>query len=108
MQYLFLVYAEETGPGDEAFDRACRANDAVLRESGYLLTAMFLQNGGATLVRVRNGELSLSDGPAAGTEEQPGALYVINARDLNEAVRVASNMPQARRGSIVVRSLVDY
>lgn len=59
--------------------------------------------GTATTVRVRNGQMSLTDGPFAETKEQLAGFYLIDAKDLNEAVAVASKIPPAQYGSIEVR-----
>ena len=57
----------------------------------------------ATTVRVRNGRVSVTDGPFAETKEQLAGFYLIEARDLNEAIQVAGKIPPAREGSIEVR-----
>jgi hypothetical protein len=115
MRYLFLAY--RSGPTPElssageasAFGEACRTSDAALRESGYVLAAVRLQDGrAAATVWVQNGEVSLTEGPSGETAEQLSALYLIDARDLNEAVRIASKMPQAQRGPIEVRSMAEF
>ncbi len=114
MQYLFLAYADQSQRAMNstseraAFDRACLANDDALRESGYLLAAAHLaKDGAAATVQFQNDQLSLTGDLFNETKEQLAALFFINARDLNEAVRIASKMPQARQGPIEVRSLMD-
>ena len=62
----------------------------------------------ATTVRVRNGKLSTTDGPFAETKEQLGGFYLIEARDLNEAIQIASRIPSARTGSIEVRPISTH
>jgi hypothetical protein len=62
----------------------------------------------ATTVRVRNGKLSTTDGPFAETKEQLGGFYMIDARDLNEAIQVASRIPSAKTGSIEVRPIMVF
>ena len=57
----------------------------------------------ATTVRVRNGQLAVTDGPFAETKEQLAGFYLIDARDLNEAIQIASKIPPAKFGSIEVR-----
>ena len=59
----------------------------------------------ATTVRVRNGKVSTTDGPFAETKEQLGGYYLIEAKDLNEAIQVASRIPSAKFGSIEVRPI---
>jgi hypothetical protein len=62
----------------------------------------------ATTVRVRNGKVSTTDGPFAETKEQLGGFYLINAKDLNEAIQVASRIPSARWGEVEVRPIVEF
>jgi hypothetical protein len=62
----------------------------------------------ATTLRVRNGKLSTTDGPFAETKEQLGGFYLIEAKDLNEAIQVAARIPSARIGSIEIRPVVDF
>jgi hypothetical protein len=77
-----------------------------LRQSGRAIAAAPLHPvQTATTIRVRNGQLSLSDGPFAETKEQLGGVYLIEARDLNDAIRLASRMPLARLGCIEVRPI---
>ena len=59
----------------------------------------------ATTVRVRDGEVLLSDGPFVETKEQMGGYYIVDCKDLDEAVEVASNIPGAKHGSIEVRPI---
>jgi len=80
----------------------------ALRKSGYLIASERLQPvETATMVRVRNGKLSTTDGPFAETKEQLGGFWLIEARDLNEAIQVASKFPSAHIGSIEVRPVRD-
>jgi hypothetical protein len=62
----------------------------------------------ATTVRVRNGKVSTTDGPFAETKEQLGGFYLVDAKDLNDAIQVASRIPSARLGSVEVRPVVDF
>ena len=113
MKYLLLAYEDVQQSGAmttnerAALGEACLANDEALRKSGHLLAAERLQSSStATTVRVQNGKLSLADGPLAETKEPLIGLFLINARDLNEAIQVASKMPQARSGPIEVRPVM--
>jgi hypothetical protein len=84
------------------------AYDEALRQSGHLLAAQALQSvQTATTVRVRNGKLSVTDGPFAKTNEQLGGFMLIDATDLNAAIQVASKIPLARLGSIEVRPIKE-
>jgi hypothetical protein len=105
MKYLCLVCGEEEKL-DTMPDSECLAYDAALRESGHCLASEALQPvHTATTVRVRDGKVSITDGPFAETKEQLAGFYLIEARDLNEAIRVAAKIPPARVGSIEVRPI---
>jgi hypothetical protein len=114
MKYLFLAYRDEKQWDAmslyerDAFENACLANEQELRQRGHLFAVEDLQSSLTALtVRIVNGKVSLTDGPFAETQGQLIQLFFINARDLNEAIRVASKMPQARRGSIEVRPVME-
>ena len=77
-----------------------------IKDSGQYLGSNRLQPvSTATTVRVRNGKLSTTDGPYAETKEQLGGYYLVEARDLNEAIQIAAKIPSARFGSIEVRPI---
>lgn len=103
MKYLCLVYME-AGNLHAVPDRECAACGDDLRRSGLLVAAEALQPiDTATTVRVRNGRVTVTDGPFAETKEQLAGFYLIDARDLNEAIQVAAKIPPARAGSVEVR-----
>ena len=103
MKYLCLVYLEEQKL-HAVPDSECATCGAGFRKSGLLIAAEALQPvETATTVRVRNGKVSITDGPFAETKEQLAGFYLIEARDLNDAIQVASKIPPAREGSIEVR-----
>jgi hypothetical protein len=103
MKYLCLVYGEEDKIRTMD-DHECLAFDQGLRDSGHCVASEALQPvETATTVRVRNGKVSVSDGPFAETKEALAGFYLIDARDLNEAIQLASKIPPARVGSIEVR-----
>jgi len=103
MKYLCLVYAEEKKLED-IDDGECMVCGDGLRATGHAIAAEALQPvHTATTVRVRNGKLSMTDGPFAETKEQLAGFYLIDARDLNEAIQIAAKIPPARVGSIEVR-----
>jgi hypothetical protein len=105
LKYLCLVYGEE-GKLAAMDDQECLAYDARIRESGHCIASEALQPvSSATTVRVRNGRMSISDGPYAETKEALAGFYLIEARDLNEAIQLASNIPPAAVGSIEVRPI---
>src|SRR5436305_13577770 len=98
-----LVYLDAKRLSEVA-DSECKAYSDELRSNGRTLAAEALQSvETATTVRVRNGKLSVTDGPFAETKEQLAGFYMIDAKDLNEAIQLASRIPPARIGSIEVR-----
>ena len=103
MKYLCLVYLEEQKL-HAVPDSECMACGDGLRKSGVMIGGEALQPvETATTVRVRNGKVSVTDGPFAETKEQLAGFYLVEARDLNEAIQVAAKIPPAREGSIEVR-----
>jgi hypothetical protein len=105
MKYLCLVYLDEKRL-DELPDEDCVAYDTAIRENGHCLASEALQSvHTATTVRVRDGKLSITDGPFAETKEQLTGFYLIEAKDLDEAVQIAAKIPPARVGSIEVRPI---
>jgi hypothetical protein len=103
MKYLCLVYLEESKL-DEVPDSHCKAYGNALKASGHSIAAEALQRvHTATTVRVRNGHVSVTDGPFAETKEQLAGFYLIDATDLNDAIQLASRIPPAQVGSIEVR-----
>ena len=80
----------------------------TIRESGHYLGCNRLQPPNtAVTVRVRNGKISTTDGPFAETKEQLGGYYVIDARDMDEAIRIASGIPGGWIGSVEVRPIAE-
>jgi hypothetical protein len=107
MKYLCLVYSDEDklhSLPESPRDSECMAYAKSLEDSGHLLGGEALESvKTATTVRVRAGKVSVTDGPFAETKEQLAGFYFIEAKDLNEAIRIAGNIPPARVGSIEVR-----
>ena len=119
MQYLLLIYQDEaklkaaTQSDMEAMFGAYRAFTAEIIKSGNMRAGDALQpTSTATTVRVREGKVLNTDGPYAETKEQLGGYYLVEARDLDEALKLAARIPGARSGSIEVRPVrpmpVDY
>jgi hypothetical protein len=114
MRYLCLIYLDEgelaAMPEREMSALNARHlafNDEILG-SGHFIEAEALQPAAATTcVRVRNGKATLTDGPYAETKEMVAGFYVIEARDLNEAIQVASRIPSAPLGTLEVRPCRD-
>ena len=114
MKYLCLVYDDEAklnalsrSEWGELRDETLAYVDGM-RKSGHLVSTHALQSARtAATVRIRNGQLSVTDGPFAETKEQLGGFFLIDARDLNEAIQVASQWPSARIGNIEVRPVEE-
>jgi hypothetical protein len=115
MKYLCLIYENEQAwasmPQAEA--------DGMMAEyfaftDGYTKSAHVLGGNAlqptqtATTVRVRNGKISTTDGPFAATREQLGGYYLVEAKDLNEAIQIAAKIPGARTGGIEVRPIMEF
>ena len=114
MKYLCLVYLDaaneqtRSAGGCAALAGADRDYQEDLRRAGQAIVAAALQPPHrATAVRFLNGEPCLSDGPDGATTAALAAFYLIEARDLNEAIRIVSRIPSARHGSVEVRPVVE-
>lgn len=110
MKYLCLAYEEEKDLNDlsqsewDALRKETLDYVESLKDGGSLIDARPLRSARtATMVRVRNNSVSTTDGPFAETKEQLGGYFLIEARDLNEAIQIAARWPSARFGSIEVR-----
>jgi hypothetical protein len=115
MRYLCLIYDDEKkmasmpkSESDAIFGEYYGFTEGI-KQSGQWLGGEALQPvETATTVRVRNGKISTTDGPFAETKEQLGGYYLINAKDLNDAIQVAGRIPSARYGSVEVRPIVEF
>jgi len=115
MQYLLMIYGNE-----ELFGKMTEAEQqSIMQEysdftksiaqSGHLLGGNELQPvANATTVRVRNKKRAVTDGPFAETKEQLGGYYLIEAKDLDEAIAIGARIPSARWGSIEVRGIIPH
>jgi hypothetical protein len=105
MKYLCLVYLEKEKL-HAVPDNECLACGQNFRANGTLVAAEALQPvETATTVRVRHGSMMTTDGPFAETKEQLAGFYLLEARDLNDAILMAAKIPPAREGSIEVRPI---
>ena len=112
MKYLCLIYDNEKEwakfPRDvqDKYMAEYTAFSDAIKKSGQFVGANQLQpTNTATVVRSRNGKVSTTDGPFAETKEQLGGYYLVEAKDLDEATRIAARIPSARDGSIEVRPI---
>ena len=115
MKYLCLIYDEEkkwasvSKAEGQAIMGEYMAFSEDIRKSGHMLGGDPLQPvATATTLWIRNGKLSTTDGPFAETKEQLGGFYLIEARDMNEAIQIAARIPSARTGSIEVRPIQQF
>ena len=114
MKYLCLAYEQESKLAALSHEQWQSLREETLayvdemRRSGHLITTWPLQTArSATTLRVRNGQLSATDGPFAETKEQLGGFILVEARDLHEAIQVAGRWPSARIGSVEVRPVAE-
>jgi hypothetical protein len=114
MRYMLLIYEREAdwaalgqeGQGKMFAEYGAFTND--VKTSGHYVTGAPLQPiATATTVRVRDGRVSATDGPFAETREQLGGFYMVEAKDLDEAIAIAGRIPGARIGSIEVRPVLE-
>lgn len=107
MKYLCLIYSDEKllhSQPESPRDGECLDYFQSVQQSGRMLAAEPLEPvASATTLRMRGGKLSITDGPFAETKEQLAGFYLIEARDLNEALQIAGGIPAARVGSVEVR-----
>jgi hypothetical protein len=112
MKYLLLIYLDEKVPLSGTEREACYAESAQLahelQSKGQYLGANPLHpTSTATSVRVRDGKRFVTDGPFAETREQLGGYFLIDARDLDEAVGIAARIPMASKGTVEVRPVIE-
>ena len=113
MKFLCLICAERVmeqlseAEAQKHFAEYAAFTDDIRRSGHFVDCNRLLPPGAATTLRVRNGKVSTTDGPFVETKEQLGGYYVIEARDLNEAILVASRIPGARLGCVEVRPVAD-
>jgi hypothetical protein len=108
MQYMLLIYDNEKvklSPTDEAtmIQDYTNFTQDIVRKGNFKAADRLQPTSSATTVQVRNGKTITTDGPFAETKEQLGGYYLIEARDLDEALAIAARVPSARSGSIEVR-----
>jgi hypothetical protein len=113
MKYLCLICAEKVmetmteADAAEHYEEYVEFTERIRRDGHFIAANRLLPASSATTVRVRNGKVSTTDGPFVETKEQLGGYYLIEAKDLNEAIQVASRIPGARRGCVEVRPVAE-
>ena len=113
MKYLCLIAAEKVmeqmtdADAAKHYDEYREFTDAIRKSGHYLGCNRLLPPVAATTIRVRQGKVSATDGPYVETKEQLGGYYLIEARDLNEAIQVASRIPGAKHGCVEIRPVAE-
>ncbi len=115
MKYLCLIYLDEkrleSAPPElvQSVGKACLDHCEELRQKGQLIASERLESvQTATTLRRQGDNFTVTDGPFAETKEQLAGFYLIEARDLNEAIRMASHIPPGQFGCIEVRPVADW
>src|SRR3954452_4389391 len=111
MKYMLLVYLDEQAI-DDCFREKCYEESVQLthdlKASGqYLGASPLYPTSTATSVQVRDGKRLVTDGPYAETREQLGGYFMVDAKDLDEAINIAGRIPGARRGTVEVRPVIE-
>src|SRR5262245_14179261 len=111
MKYMLLIHTAENAWTDDERQRCYEESTQLTHElhsRGQYLGASPLQPvATATSVRVRNGKRTVTDGPFAETREQLGGYFMVDAKDLNEAISIAARIPGARKGTVEVRQVIE-
>ena len=115
MQYLMLIYSDEKlepAPGSKEFDDMLGEyfafTDQVKKEGQHRAGEALQPVSTATTVRIRDGKMVTTDGPFAETKEQLGGFYMLDCKDLDEAIELAAKIPSARFGCIEVRPIMVF
>jgi hypothetical protein len=113
MKYLLLIYGTEASwaslseaEQNKVFEEYMQYTKDIRKTGNYIGGEALQPVSTATTVRVKSGKTLTTDGPFAETREQLGGYYLVEAKDLDEAVALAARIPDARRGSIEVRPIM--
>jgi hypothetical protein len=111
MKYMLLIYANEEAWTDaereECFKESAQLAHQLEADGQYLAANPLQHVATATNVRVRGGKRLVTDGPFAETREQLGGYFLIDAKDLDEAIAVAERIPGARKGTVEIRPIME-
>jgi hypothetical protein len=113
MRYVLLIYSDEVAgsqasPEEEEAVMAAYLAFGEKYKSQIMGGDALLPTSSATTVRTREGKLLVTDGPFAETKEQLGGYYVVNCKDLDEAIQIASSIPGVSVGSVEVRPIMEF
>jgi hypothetical protein len=111
MKYMLLIYLDELALSPAEREQCYKDSAQYAREldakGKYLATAPLHPTSTATSVRMRDGKKVVTDGPFAETREQLGGYFLINARDLDEAIAIAGRIPAGRWGTVEIRPVIE-
>lgn len=111
MKYMLLIYTNEGSWTDEerqhCFEESIALSQELSQRCQYLAASPLQSISAATSVRVRNGKRLITDGPFAETSEQLGGYFLVDVKDLNEAIDIAGRIPGARKGTVEIRPVLD-
>ena len=114
MRYALLIYANEQDWASQTEEQSQAVNQEYMAFTKDIIDRGLMKGGEAlqptataTTVRVRDGETLTTDGPFAETKDQLGGFYLVDCKDLDEAIEVAARIPDVRRGSIEIRPIMD-
>ena len=114
MRYMLLIYENESNWAKMSQEDAGKImgeymafTEDIRRSGQYIAGAPLQPTPTATTVRVTNGKTMTTDGPFAETREQLGGYYLVEAKDLNEAIAIGARIPAARTGSIEIRPVAE-
>ncbi|MCE9605255.1 MAG: YciI family protein [Planctomycetia bacterium] len=111
MRYMLLIYTDEKvwsdGEREKCYVESTELSHELSSRGQFLAAAPLQSISSATSVRVREGKRLITDGPFAETREQLGGYYLVEAKDLNEAIDIAGRIPGARKGTVEVRPVVE-
>lgn len=111
MRYMLLIYLDENAPSESERAKCYEESAQLARDldakGQYLAAAPLYPTSTATSVKVRDGKRLVTDGPFAETREQLGGYFLVEASDLDEALRIAARIPGARMGTVEVRPVME-
>ena len=111
MKYMLLVYASESeypySERMECYEESTQFSHQLKANGKYIAASPLQPIASATTVQVRNGKRLVTDGPFAETREQLGGYFMVEAKDLDDAIEIAGTIPGARRGTVEIRPVID-
>src|SRR5580704_2439889 len=111
MKYMFLIYTNENGWTEEerqhCFEESTELTHELHKKGQFLGASPLHPISTATSVRIRSGKRLVTDGPFAETHEQLGGYFLLDVRDLDEAIAIAGRVPAARKGTVEIRPVLE-